>query len=941
MESLNIMSWNIRGIGNEVARRNLLDHIRLNRVGIICIQETKKEVWSRDLEIFLDKFVSYKKVFQPARGLSGGLATIWDSRGFVSIALAQSNHWIWNTFQSQNGGGKFHVVNIYSPLKLDSKRLLWKDIKDIIECIGLEPFCIIGDFNSVRTPEERLNCSKCGIDSREFNDLIKDHNLLDIKMINASYTWFGSEGRKSRLDRALLNGVWFQTAIWEIKALCRKHSDHKPILLYSGNNFKAPRPFKLFNYHLKEALLDKIKKLVKGKVNWCNLNIHQALKEVNILIKEFTKGNNSQMDKEILQLESKLEELEESRAHTKEHTEVKERLQELYSAKESMLRQKSRLKWLRLGDGNTKFYHQTIQRRISKNRISKIYWGNKWVADPEGIQKVFFLHFSKFFQNNGSTLLDIGELVLPRLSVEDSKLLSEHISEKEIENALAKLQDDKAPGPDGYNIRSLKILWPFFGPKLCHFIDTFSKHSILPQGVNSSFIVLVPKNSNPQFVKDFRPISLINSSIKVLLKVLALRLASKMNLLISDSQFGFIKGRQASESILLLKEIAHSIQKRNCKGCILKLDFEKAFDTVNWRFLIQVMQHMSFDSKWYSWIHSILDSAKVSVLVNGVPTKEFKPNRGLRQGDPISPLLYNLVGEALNSMLVTASRKGIFKGITLKKGMDQITHLQFADDTVIFLDGSIELIKGIKKVLQCFQIISGLKVNFEKSDLFAKSADCNLLEGSSILKCKIDSWPMKYLGTPIGSSPRKQVFWAPLIQKMSHKLAKWKADCLNMAGRMVLVKSVLDGLPTYWMSIHQVPPSVVKQIEQIRRNFLWGHYSSQDVKKRRLHLVSWNKICRPKCQGGLGLVPVKLKNLALLSKWFFRWEKEKNRCWNRWIRDKYNFSLGDGLAEGLAKGNTSDCLKGFTGVLNHPAFRKNLLHKSFSWQLGNGISILF
>lgn len=154
-----------------------------------------------------------------------------------------------------------------------------------------------------------------------------------------------------------------------------------------------------------------------------------------------------------------------------------------------------------------------------------------------------------------------------------------------------------------------------------------------------------------------------------------------MNDLVSESQTGFIKGRQASESILLVKEIVHTIQKGKGKGMIIKLDFEKAFDTISWEFLFEVLAMMNFDSEWIDWIKGLLQSARISILVNGSPTKEFVPSRGLRQGDPLSPLLFNLVGEVLSGMLSKAAEKGICKGISLGDSSQPITHLQFVDDT--------------------------------------------------------------------------------------------------------------------------------------------------------------------------------------------------------------------------------------------------------------------
>ena len=353
-------------------------------------------------------------------------------------------------------------------------------------------------------------------------------------------------------------------------------------------------------------------------------------------------------------------------------------------------------------------------------------------------------------------LLGIGSLSLPSLSDLAKRVLIKPFTRAEVEMAISNLADRKAPGPDGLNIKSIKFFWPFICGKIMTFLKTFHASSFIPYGINSSFIALVPKVLHPKIVKDFRPISLINASIKILLKILATRLAAHLDSLVSETHSGFIKGRQASESILIVKEVVHSIQSNKCKGLVLKLDFEKAFDSVRWDFLIETMEAMNFDPKWCSWIRGILHSTRISILDNGSPTAEFSPERGLRQGDPISPLLYNLVGEVLSVMMETAAKKGLFRGIVLGKSSAQITHLQYADDTIVFIEDSLASIQGVKLVQQSFQLLSGLKINFDKSTLYsAERSKQMLVDGAKILKCKEGTWPLKYLGIDIGKSSKR------------------------------------------------------------------------------------------------------------------------------------------------------------------------------------------
>ena len=267
---------------------------------------------------------------------------------------------------------------------------------------------------------------------------------------------------------------------------------------------------------------------------------------------------------------------------------------------------------------------------------------------------------------------------------------------------------------------------------------------------------------------------------------------------------------------------------------ILKLDFEKAYDSINWEFLFDMLSKFGFGSRWVRWMKACVSSAKISVLVNGSPTSEFCPQRGLRQGDPLSPFLFNIVAKGLNILLSRAKELGLIKGAEVGSNGLRVTHLQFADDTIMFCDANRVEVTNIKRNLRCFEIVLGLKINYHKSVICGVGVDEELVQEFAFsLNCLHQKLPLKYLGLPLGANPSRRSTWKPVLDKFKQKLSTWKRRLLSFAGRLTLIKSVLSSLPIYYISLFKIPAGVAKEIERLQSTFLWG---GSDL-RRKVHMV--------------------------------------------------------------------------------------------------------
>ncbi|XP_028125789.1 uncharacterized protein LOC114322644 [Camellia sinensis] len=392
--------------------------------------------------------------------------------------------------------------------------------------------------------------------------------------------------------------------------------------------------------------------------------------------------------------------------------------------------QKSRLNWNLNGDKNTRYFHVIVNCRQGRNEINSLTIGDVVFDDPCKVMQEVQAHFQKQFTKELKCrpILE-GPFQLVRESPYID-LLEAEFSEEEIWSVVKGCDGNRAPGPDGFNLACFQKLWKVMKSDVLSFMAEFHKNSKLVRGINSSFITLVPKKENPMGLADYRPISLVGSLYKILTKVLSSRLKAVIPQIISENQSAFIGGRNILDGMLVANEVVDSWKKSRKKGLILKLDFEKAYDTMNWEFLFSMMKNFGFGGIWVEWIRVCITSVRLSVLVNGAPTEEFSPQRGLRQGDSPSPFSFNIATEGLSILLSRALDLGLIKWVKIGSGGLDLTHLQFTDDSLILCEANVREVRNLKKIMRCFEMLSGVARDLDK-------IQASFLWGGSELKRKV------------------------------------------------------------------------------------------------------------------------------------------------------------------------------------------------------------
>jgi hypothetical protein len=292
--------------------------------------------------------------------------------------------------------------------------------------------------------------------------------------------------------------------------------------------------------------------------------------------------------------------------------------------------QRSRSKWLKEGDANSKFFHGCVKARSKLNLISAIRVDDRWLETPSLIKAAVSSYFEKHVSASNVTRPKLNGVVFSTLSEEENVDLISPFSMEEIEEVVRNSDGNKSPGPDGFNCAFLKKFWDLLKGEVRIMFDQFHGNSSIPKSLLSYFVTLIPKVSSPSSLSDFRPISLLGCLYKIISKVLASRLAKVMDSIIAKNQSAFIKGRQLVDGVLIVKEVVDWVKKAKKECMIFKVDFEKAYDSVDWGFLDYMLRRFGFCEKWIEWMRECVFAGSMSILVNGSPTREIDIHRGLK-----------------------------------------------------------------------------------------------------------------------------------------------------------------------------------------------------------------------------------------------------------------------------------------------------------------------
>ncbi|XP_026428985.1 uncharacterized protein LOC113324926 [Papaver somniferum] len=542
----------------------------------------------------------------PSIGRSGGIAIAWTQGVSANLISFKDN--VFN-FHVLKDNMSFNISFVYGALDKNLRIKQWEFISNFSDASS--PWCLIGDMDFILHKDEKEGGNDTNSSSLAYvYSCIQKLGLVDLKFTGLPFTWTnkrtGKNNIQESINRTLVNHKWLGLFPRSFtNHLTRVVSDHAPIMLEAFPKTKSVnRPYRYMKC-------------------WQEHKSYSSLIENSL-----EKSRNSN-----------------------------------YDISDIVKRKGSELKiWNRKEFGNIFKNISDILNEIEiENRKPKNYETKKSIEALHNDLNSWSGKLKNIYQTNDSSIHQIfSSIMKPKINQQDNISLCSIPEEEEIREALFSMNSWGAPGPDGFPPGFYQNHWSELKTDIDSWVQIVFRDKKFKQEMNHTSISLTPKTKTPKNPSDFCPISLINALYKIVAKIIANRIKPHLDKLISQNQSAFIPKRQITDNIIVEHEILHTMKTSKKKNgyMAVKLDLSKAFDRLEWNFIIKILEVLGFSKDFCDLIFTCISSISYAVLVNGIPGDFFFPSRGIRQGYPLSPALFIICMEALSSLLLHAEQSG-------------------------------------------------------------------------------------------------------------------------------------------------------------------------------------------------------------------------------------------------------------------------------------------
>lgn len=872
-----ITSLNANGLRN----KNKLDStLKQLKSEIICLQETNWDVSLRENVI---KQWGGKVISNEGTPNSCGVASLFQANIFKTINEVhrdREGRVLVVDFCLAND--TFRLINVYAPNGEGERKQFFKN---------LEKWCnentfVIGDFNVVLMEKDlsKNNVYRNDSSRSTLKKVMNNCNIIDIwRILNKNKTAFSRrqavEGilKQSRIDFCLVASGVFKH-ITSCEYYFYSGSDHASVTVcVGGARMKRGGGLWCLNIsHLKNDILkSKIERYLAkvthdmafvDDVFWFWEDVKEKLKKMCIRFSKNKNWENKREERElILLLQNEIEKCEEDPNYDSEKYELyKTRITELEKKRCAGAIIRSRAKYITEGERCTAFFLGLEKTNQEKTYISSIENSRgEIVEETEGILRTIQGYYQKLFESEGIVTSEMNEVVNKinnKLEDNDSVRCEMPLSLSEIEQAIMKLNKNKSPGADGLPAEFFQEFKEMLGPLLLTLYEQMDTEQRAPASFTEGIVTLIFKKGEKKLLSNYRPISLLNTDYKIFTKILANRLKTVINSIIGPTQAYSIPGRDISDTINTIRDTVSCLNKEG--GILLGVDLEKAFDRVEHPFLWAVLERFGFGPIFIKRIKMMYSGAKSRVKCNGLLTNSFELGRSVRQGCPLSALLYSLVAEPL---AYTINNDDLIKGIWTPAG-NQIKIMQYADDVNICVKTS-SCINKVLDHIKKYERASGAKINTKKTELMV-FGPCNVPADMWGFK-KIED-ERKILGIYIGKNEKSATdkTWNEVLVKIKNLLNLWYARGLALKGKVIVVNALILSKINHILGSCELPTWVFNRLNAAVATFFW---------KGKGNSIARKTLIANKREGGLALIDVSVKRDALRVKLIGRFLNPKRQ----------------------------------------------------------------
>lgn len=891
-----LVSLNVNGLCSIDKMKSFFALCETNNYDIVALQETH---WNDNL------INSYKHLWNGEILFCNSP----DSNKGVAFLIKNSIKHMVDTVQSYDGrmlhiklsidDKILHVINVYAPNIVSNRAEFFNVLSNNIPNEDFK--IVVGDFNNTLSSLDR--CSKTvHCNDRAFNSLIKcleKHALYDIwRARNPNELVFSRKQVvqhrliQSRIDYFLVSkslgpyvkNIWYSDTslsdhCFVYMSVDMSQVERGPGVWILNNSLLQDENYKIKMYDLITKEFDCPLYETSLLVWWDNLKY-----KIKNFSQIYSQKRAKEKKAEFYLLQNKIRKLSQRIAEGEiidtakfESLQMELKLLEQEKCKGAILRSKAY--WAVESDRNTKFFLNLEKQKRESNAIKELILENGEVTkDNNVIIQSKYNFFSELYScidvddKKMETLLsNIDKTVI----TEDVEKCDDDINQDEISLAIKEMSNNKSPGCDGLTLEFYKTFYDILGDVLLKLYKEIESQSKLSKTMCLGHISLIYKQrGDKRDLKNWRPITLLNVDYKILARVLANRFKRVLPTIVSENQTCCIIGRDIADTIASIRDVIDLVEQDNLEGYIVKIDQQKAFDRVSHKYLFSVLQKFGFGGKFINWVKLLYTEIYSCVKSNGNLTNYFPLKNSVKQGCPLSALLFTLCAESLCCLV---SKNPAIEGITIPMCNKKSLLYQHADDTTLTVKNTSSVFEFLN-VFELYGESTGAKINIEKSEILCIGNSTLSNEDLARLKFRECDDVVKILGVYLGTNKSKCAFknWKDKVSKIKSLLGFWSKRELTIQGRCTVINSLVMSKLWYVLSVFSIPDDIRNEIQKACVKFLWHNGAN---------LVSYQTIIGLKSNGGLKLPDIHLKKMAFRLKFLARFlNDDYNAMWKYTMR---------------------------------------------------------